>query len=923
MPYGSDGRSAYADRLDSRSARPVVSGPARILKRTARLAPLGMCFVLLCAALMAPAPAAGQEGAQEVESINVPAEFARGRVQEAERKLLTWLAEGGDPNWAIDPNKNAFVHYAAGISTYSGNILAQTIASGGDCSLRNAHGESPLHWAAAGQDLAPGPATAGLLLRCGADPNARDNYGNTPLLALYVSVYDPPPGVPLPVNDIRGKHSERESFLMGGARVDILRLLLGAGADANTRNNIGDRPLMIAVGSKDVALSIRRRDHLELLLGAGADPNARGPGRNNFGSLTSLVVTPLIQALLAEHQRHERLAIMTLLLEARADPNRRDDAGDAPLAHAINRLEYPSATIKFLLDGGADPDLRNGSGETPLMQAVLELEAPSAAVKALLEGGANPCLRGRDGKLPSYVAESESETWRLLVNAGGFMDLDTGVCMHDARKAAEKEKALGLSRDARRGIQSCLKTQGFDPGSADGLFGPRTRAAIRSWQAAQGQDSSEAAGHISSQDQLDGLLAGCRVTLEPLCTGEMGTPCWRETANQPGCHIWNPYPKAEETVTWSGRCVDGKSSGKGSAVWRYRQDGRWKTTTRLGQHREGKTYGHLVAFFSSTIWEGPTADGKWHGRWVRRGSFGKDWLCYSRGKQVDRDHSLCRTATSDQRLRATEGVRLRSGPGDEYEEIGRIHLDDTVKVTGEAPPWAWIETESGKQGFALLSALEAAEVAIVTEPKCAYGVDENGYGLLSNDEYSKLTNWESSGPWPDGYAAIREKYLSLGIVYDKCWLPVKNIPKCYIFLGVRFPDGYATLSGYPVDGIPPQTFEWTGMCNGGVVNGNGTIKNKWGYLEEAHFVNGKRHERVAREDKEGGFVNGLAQGKWIFRQHYEEKTWINNFEDGLYHGEQVEVVENYRQIKGCTLVTTSRFSHGRQIGDYEGRCSCC
>ena len=887
------------------------------LRRTAAL--VGTAVALLCASLVLPGAGPHPAGAQEREAIYVPGEFARGRVQVAERKLLAWLAEGGNPNRPIDPNKNAFVHYAAGISTYSGNILAQTIAAGGDCSLRNAHGEMPLHWAAAGQGLAPGPATAGLLLKCGADPNARDNYGNTPLLALYVSVYDPL-GVPLPVGDIRGKLSERESFLKGGARVDILRLLLRARADANARNEIGDRPLMIAVGSKDIALSIRRRDHLELLLGAGADPNARGPGRNNFGSLTSLVVTPLIQALLAEHQRHERLAIMTLLLEAGADPNRRDDAGDAPLAHAINRLEYPSATIKFLLDGGADPDLRNGSGETPLMQAVLELEAPSAAVKALLEGGANPCLRGRDGKLPIYVAESESETLRLLVNAGGFMDLDTGVCMHDAWKAAEKEKALGLSRDARRGIQSCLKTQGFDPGSADGLFGPRTRAAIRSWQAAQGQDSSEAAGHISSQDQLDGLLAGCRGTLEPLCTGETGTPCWMELADQPGCHTWNPHPKAEETVTWSGGCVDGKSSGKGSWVkrWRVQQDGRWNSTTRLGQQREGKAYGHLVVFYSSTIWEGPTADGKWHGRWVRRGSFGEDWLCFSRGEQVDRDHSLCRTATADQRLRATEGVRLRSGPGDEYEEIGRIHLDDTVKVTGEVPPWAWIETESGKQGFAPLSALEEVQetVAILTDPKCVFSDD-----ISSQDEISD-------------------------VVAEKCWIEVSNTPGCYMFLG-PIPEIGDNSHGnrYIIDMnyvSSPASISWSGECLNGMVSGRGVVSfldadgyRYYGPLEnivgegfEVMFLEGKRSGRSSVPFYlEAEWVEGLRQGKWVI-DHPDKLRGadhtILHYLDGRLHGDWFRYYSGgyvFDEDAGG-LCETRKYEHGILVDWYstDGNC---
>ena len=48
------------------------------------------------------------------------------------------------------------------------------------------------------------------------------------------------------------------------------------------------------------------------------------------------------------------------------------------------------------------------------------------------------------------------------------------------------EEGLGLDRSARREIQQGLQGQGFDPGGADGMFGPRTRAAIRNWQTSQG-----------------------------------------------------------------------------------------------------------------------------------------------------------------------------------------------------------------------------------------------------------------------------------------------------------------------------------------------------------------------------------------------------------------------------------------------------
>ena len=56
------------------------------------------------------------------------------------------------------------------------------------------------------------------------------------------------------------------------------------------------------------------------------------------------------------------------------------------------------------------------------------------------------------------------------------------------------EEGLGLDRAARRQIQQGLQAGGFDPGGADGLFGPRTRAAIRSWQALGGRSGDRLSG---------------------------------------------------------------------------------------------------------------------------------------------------------------------------------------------------------------------------------------------------------------------------------------------------------------------------------------------------------------------------------------------------------------------------------------------
>ena len=69
------------------------------------------------------------------------------------------------------------------------------------------------------------------------------------------------------------------------------------------------------------------------------------------------------------------------------------------------------------------------------------------------------------------------------------------------------EESLGLDRAARCQVQEGLEAAGFDPGGADGMFGPRTRAAIQSWQTSRG---ARATGYLdgASVSALRPSLAG-------------------------------------------------------------------------------------------------------------------------------------------------------------------------------------------------------------------------------------------------------------------------------------------------------------------------------------------------------------------------------------------------------------------------------
>lgn len=62
--------------------------------------------------------------------------------------------------------------------------------------------------------------------------------------------------------------------------------------------------------------------------------------------------------------------------------------------------------------------------------------------------------------------------------------------------AEQAEESLKLGRTERRQAQQTLRTLGFDPGAPDGIFGPRTREAIRQWQSSRGKPQT---GYIDTE----------------------------------------------------------------------------------------------------------------------------------------------------------------------------------------------------------------------------------------------------------------------------------------------------------------------------------------------------------------------------------------------------------------------------------------
>ena len=111
-----------------------------------------------------------------------------------------------------------------------------------------------------------------------------------------------------------------------------------------------------------------------------------------------------------------------------------------------------------------------------------------------------------------------------------------------------------------------------------------------------------------------------KVSTSEVCTrnpDDFPDGCWKEVSNIPGCHIWNPYPKNDEIVTWSGGCENGKVSGIGKVVWQWEVEGESRESTGEGSYVNNKAHGHwILKFTSGTFAEGPVVNGKRHGQWT-------------------------------------------------------------------------------------------------------------------------------------------------------------------------------------------------------------------------------------------------------------------------------------------------------------------
>ena len=238
---------------------------------------------------------------------------------------------------------------------------------------------------------------ADVLLRHGADPDAKGMCGRTPLQWAAV----------------RG-HTE------------VAKLLLEHGATVNApAGNDGTRPLEWMRGRPPLhdAVSWDRSEIIKLLITHGADVNSR----DRYGATALHSADPTGAAILIAHG---------------ADIGARDEKGRMPIHPAAASGE--PRLVEMLIAKGADVNAKDGKGRTPLQYGAADLHSkvseyntdPTATMRVLIAAGADIEAKADNGATALYeaAAKGNTEAVKLLLAEGA-----------DFNVAADEEDEKGLT----------------------------------------------------------------------------------------------------------------------------------------------------------------------------------------------------------------------------------------------------------------------------------------------------------------------------------------------------------------------------------------------------------------------------------------------------------------------------------------------
>ena len=325
------------------------------------------------------------------------------------------------------PSQLPFPNYAEPDDYPIAWVVAAFVEAGADVNAVDRGGSTPLHYAV-GRIYNRTALSARALVDAGADVNARDSRGGTPLHRAAGPVG---PLTDLLVSllveagaDIHATDDGGRTALHHALRSDnpaIAARLIELGADVAARDDSGHvaDPLDCARFNTATFFHLAPTETVADCIESGADVNAGFDYR--LGGATQIGgSTPLHFASVWARDP----AIVSLLVQAGAEVNARDDSGGSPLHAAAGSTSEP-AMIVALAEAGAElnvwrPGVHSPYGWSPLHLAVDRNRNP-VVTAALLEAGADVHARQEDGPTPLHDAAT-AEVVALLLEAGADIE---------------------------------------------------------------------------------------------------------------------------------------------------------------------------------------------------------------------------------------------------------------------------------------------------------------------------------------------------------------------------------------------------------------------------------------------------------------------------------------------------------------------
>ncbi len=136
--------------------------------------------------------------------------------------------------------------------------------------------------------------------------------------------------------------------------ISAVKKLLSSGAHIESIDRDGRTPLLNSISGDDYSIDLVR-----VLVDAGADVNSQ-----DSAGFTALHFCA----------QEKQLATARLLIDSGADVNLKDQWGNGPLARSLGNAPENALIIELLISSGADPYMKNESDISP-MDLVLRLKS--------------------------------------------------------------------------------------------------------------------------------------------------------------------------------------------------------------------------------------------------------------------------------------------------------------------------------------------------------------------------------------------------------------------------------------------------------------------------------------------------------------------------------------------------------------------